>query len=56
MVFVEIQDILSGLNNSKSSGPYSVPVKLLKVLNLQILELLGQIFNESLSVGIFSIS
>ena len=53
IVSVEIQDIISGLDNSKSSGPYSVPVKLLKVLNPQISELLAQIFNESLSVGIF---
>ena len=53
IIFVEIQDIISGLDNSKSSGPYSLPVKLLKVLNPQISELLAQIFNESLSVGIF---
>ena len=53
IVSVEIQDIISGLDNSKSSGPYSVPVKLLKVLNPQISELLAQICNESLSVGIF---
>ena len=53
IVSVEIQDIITGLDNSKSSGPYSVPVKLLKVLNPQISELLAQIFNESLSVGIF---
>ena len=49
----EIEDIILSLKNGKSTGPFSIPVKLLKLLNPYISKPLAQIFNESITLGIF---
>ena len=49
----EIEDIILSLKNGKSTGPFSIPVKLLKLLNPYIYKPLAQIFNESITLGIF---
>ena len=49
----EIEDIISPFKISKSTGPFSVPVKLLKLLKPYISKLLVVIFNESITLGIF---
>ena len=53
----QISKIISSLNNSKSTGPNSIPTKILKLLQDQILKHLTHIFNLSLSftTGIFLI-
>ena len=48
----EIDDIIS-LQNGKSTGPFSIPVKLLKVLKPYISQPLANIFNQSIILGIF---
>ena len=49
----EIEDIILSLKNGESTGPFSIPVKLLKLLNPYISKPLAQIFNESITLGIF---
>ena len=49
----EIDDIISSLQNGKSTGPFSIPVKLLKVLKPYISQPLANIFNQSIILGIF---
>ena len=49
----EIEDIILSLKNGKSTGPFSIPVKLLKLVNPYISKPLAQIFNESITLGIF---
>ena len=49
----EIDDIISSLQNGKSTRPFSIPVKLLKVLKPYISQPLANIFNQSIILGIF---
>ena len=49
----EVSSIIQSLKKSKSTGPNSIPVKLLKVLDSHISVQLSQIINESFQNGIF---
>ena len=48
----EIENIIDNLNTSKSSGPYNIPTKLLKMLKNKISVPLTYIINCSFSTGI----
>ena len=52
IIHTEIDDIISLLQNGKSTGPFSIPVKLLKVLKPYISQPLANIFNQSIILGI----
>ena len=47
----EISLIISSLDSHKSSGPNSIPVKILKLLKNDISQQLSDIFNMSFSIG-----
>ena len=49
----EISKIISSLKSSKSTGPNSIPIKILKLLQTQISKHLTDIFNLSFTTGIF---
>ena len=49
----EISKIMSSLNSGKSTGTNSIPTKTLKLLQVQILKHLTDIFNLSFTTGIF---
>ena len=49
----EISLIISSLDSHKSSGPNSIPVKILKLLKNDISQKLSDIFNMSFSTGQF---
>ena len=49
----EVYDIINVLNPSKSVGPYSIPVKLLKILSSSVSPLLASLANHSFQTGIF---
>ena len=49
----EISFIISSLDSHKSSGPNSIPVKILKLLQSDISQQLRDIFNMSFSTGQF---
>ena len=53
IIHTEIEDIISSFKISKSTGPFSIPVKLLKLLKPYISKLLAIIFNESITLSIF---
>ena len=53
IIHTEIEDIISPFKISKSTGPFSVPVKLLKLLKPYISKPLAIIFDESITLGIF---
>ena len=48
----EIENIITTFNNSKSIGPFSIPTKLLKILNTVISAPLACIFNCSFMTGV----
>ena len=48
----EIEIIIGSLKNGKSSGPYSIPTKLLKILSSDIAIALSAIVNESFAKGV----
>jgi len=48
----EIEEEISNLNNRKSTGPYSIPVYILKLISSIISNPLAIIFNSSLSAGV----
>ena len=50
---IEIEEEISNLDSSKSCGPYSVPIYILKVLGLNISNALATLINQSFSKGIF---
>ena len=52
----EIEDIIISLKNAKSNGPFSIPVKLLRLVKSDISRPLACIFNESINLGIFLIN
>ena len=49
----EIEDIITSFKNGKSTGPFSIPIKLLKLIKTEISKPLAIIFNESILLGIF---
>ena len=49
----EVEDIIHLLNPTKVSGPYSIPVKLLKLLDNHISHSLSVLINDSFTIGIF---
>ena len=53
IIYTEIEDIISSLQNGKSTGPFSIPIKVLKLLNPYISKQLAYIFNQSICSGIF---
>ena len=52
----EIEDMIISLKNGKSTGPFSIPVKLPKLIKSDISRSLACIFNESINLGIFLIN
>ena len=48
---IEIIDIISTLNSNKATGPYSIPVVLLKILKIYISYSLEILFNCSFTTG-----
>ena len=52
----EIEDIVISLKHKKSTCPFSIPVKLLKLVKSDISRPLARIFNESITLGIFLIN
>ena len=49
----EIEDIITSFKNGKSTGPFIIPIKLLKLIKTEISKPLAIIFNESILLGIF---
>ena len=49
----EVNLIISSLNSDKSTGPNSLPTKILKLLKNEISTHLADIFNLSFSLGLF---
>ena len=49
----EIKFILSSLDINKSTGPYSIPIKVLNMLKNDISEQLADLFNLSFTTGTF---
>ena len=52
----EICNIISSLNPNKSTGPFSIPLKILKLLKKDISSKLNDIFNLSVATGVFPTS
>jgi len=49
----EVQDVISSLDSTKSVGPHSIPVNLLKILKRHISHPLVELVNQSISKGFF---
>ena len=49
----KVSNIIFSLNQNKSDGPNSIPIKILKLLNKDISDQLAILFNQSFSSGIF---
>ena len=49
----EVSNIIFSLNQNKSDGPNSIPIKVLKLLNKDMSDQLAVLFNQSFSHGIF---
>ena len=49
----EIEAIILSLNNSKSSGPFSIPIRLLKTLAKVVSESYSLIVNDSFMTGVY---
>ena len=49
----EIAKVIGSFSTSKSSGPNSIPVKVLKLLKLDISEPISTLINRSFSAGVF---
>ena len=49
----EVSNIIFSLNQNKSDGPNSIPIKILKLLNKAISDELTILFNQSFSSGMF---
>ena len=49
----KVSNIIFSLNQNKSDGPNSIPIKILKLLNEDISDQLAILFNQSFSSGIF---
>ena len=53
VTWIEVNDLINILNPSKSVGPNSIPIKLLKILGSSIAPLLAVLVNQSFLSGIF---
>ena len=53
VTLIEVNDLISILNPSKSVGPNSIPIKLLRIIGLSISPLLALLVNQSFQSGIF---
>ena len=49
----DVSNIISSLNQHKSDGPNSIPIKILKLLNKDIIDQLAILFNQSFFSGRF---
>ena len=49
----EVEDFISQMDNNKTTGPFSIPVPLLKILKTHIAPLLSSLINDSLLCGTF---
>ena len=50
---IEVHDLINILNPSKSVGPNSIPIKLLKIIGCSVSPLLALLVNQSFQSGIF---
>ena len=50
---IEVNDLINILNPSKSVGPNSIPIKLLKIIGVRVSPLLTLLVNQSFQSGIF---
>ena len=50
---LDVEDIISTLDSSKSIGPYSIPVNLLKILGHHLSLPLAKLINQSFTAGVF---
>ena len=50
---VEVDSYISQMDNNKSTGPYSIPVPLLKILKTHISPVISSLINDSFLCGIF---
>ena len=50
---IEVNDLINILNPSKSVGPNSIPMKLLKIIGCSVSPLLALLVNQSFQSGIF---
>ena len=53
VTLMEVNDIINILNPSKSVGPNSIPIKLLKIIGSSVSPLLALLVNQSFQSGIF---
>ena len=53
ITYIEIEEIISSFRNGKSTGPYSIPAKLFKMLSPYISQPLAIIFSASITLGVF---
>ena len=49
----EVAKIIGSFSESKSSGPHSIPVRILKLINLEIATPISNLINRSFETGIF---
>ena len=53
VTFIEVNDLINTLNPSKSVGPNSIPIKLLKILGSSVSPLVALLVNQSFQSGVF---
>ena len=53
VTLIEVNDLINVLNPSKSVGPNSIPIKLLRIIGHSVSPLLALLVNESFQSGIF---
>ena len=53
VTLIEVNDLINILNPSKSVGPNSIPIKLLKIIGYSVSPLLALLANQSFQSGIF---
>ena len=53
VTFIEVYDLIKVLNPSKSVGPNSIPIKLLKIIGPSVSPILALLVNQSFQTGIF---
>ena len=53
VTLIEVNDLINILNPSKSVGPNSIPIKLLKIIGYSVSPLLALLVNQSFQSGIF---